>query len=273
MSKDLTSILKDWPSQSGVIRARKLLSPADGREFLQLRVDLGVIQMELDGRPDGERPHGYETMLAYLSHRAGPQQVPLELSESEKEEIVREMLQYYRRRISLIALADQAKIDDQSAEADACFARAVRDADHNLSMLDLLKTLSTDAEFAAEHEQYRPFILMHRTVCLAERELLEEDPDTAIEHIKAGSAAIESFAEEQTPDAGIPGAEEEEEEPERLDVQPFMMELERLEQQVRRDYKYPQTLREQLDAALAAEDYEAAARLRDAIARRESAAE
>ena len=29
-------------------------------------VDMGLLQMEVEGRPDGERPHGYETYFDYL---------------------------------------------------------------------------------------------------------------------------------------------------------------------------------------------------------------
>src|SRR6266567_990805 len=55
MSLDLNSILKDWPHENGSIKVRKVAG-LDGREKLQLRVDLGVLQMELTGRPDGRRP-------------------------------------------------------------------------------------------------------------------------------------------------------------------------------------------------------------------------
>src|SRR3989475_10739665 len=51
MSLDLNSILKDWPHENGTIKVRKITG-LDGREKLQLRVDLGVLQMEVTGRPD-----------------------------------------------------------------------------------------------------------------------------------------------------------------------------------------------------------------------------
>jgi len=57
MSLDLNTVLRDWPHENGKIKVRKILG-LDGREKLQLRIDLGVLQMELTGRPDGLRPHG-----------------------------------------------------------------------------------------------------------------------------------------------------------------------------------------------------------------------
>src|SRR5713101_1618474 len=64
MSLDLNTILKDWPHENRAIKVRKILG-LDGRQKLQLRIDLGVLQMELTGRPDGLRPHGCESILIY----------------------------------------------------------------------------------------------------------------------------------------------------------------------------------------------------------------
>src|SRR5262249_31582940 len=69
MSLDLNSLLKDWPHESGAIKVRKVPG-LDGREKLQLRIDLGLLQMEMDGRPDGQRPHNCESYLIYHQRRA-----------------------------------------------------------------------------------------------------------------------------------------------------------------------------------------------------------
>src|SRR5205823_11032847 len=69
MSLDLNTILKGWSHESGSIKVRKIAG-LDGREKLQLRVDLGVLQMEVAGRPDGRRPHGCESLLEYHQKRA-----------------------------------------------------------------------------------------------------------------------------------------------------------------------------------------------------------
>src|SRR5437588_9019687 len=69
MSLDLNTILKDWPHEAGAIKVRKVTG-LDGREKLQLRIDLGLLQMEMDGRPDGHRPHGCESLLVYHQRRA-----------------------------------------------------------------------------------------------------------------------------------------------------------------------------------------------------------
>src|SRR5439155_20333786 len=65
---DLTHLLRTWAHEPGRINARRITA-ADGRALLQVRVDLGVLQMEIDGRPDGVRPEGFESLLAQQRDR------------------------------------------------------------------------------------------------------------------------------------------------------------------------------------------------------------
>src|SRR6478752_911674 len=68
MSLDLNDLLRDWPHEPGQLKVRKIVG-TDGREKLQLRIDLGLIQMETSGRPDGQRPHDCESLLEYHRQR------------------------------------------------------------------------------------------------------------------------------------------------------------------------------------------------------------
>ena len=68
MSLDITRILSGWPFEPGQITARRVRGE-DGRDLIQLRLDLGLLQMEATGRPDGQRPHGYESLLEYHQDR------------------------------------------------------------------------------------------------------------------------------------------------------------------------------------------------------------
>ena len=60
VNQDIDFILEHWPYKPGVAQAR-LIQAADGRQLIQLRIDLGVLQLETTGRPDGARPHGHAT--------------------------------------------------------------------------------------------------------------------------------------------------------------------------------------------------------------------
>src|SRR5438874_12076840 len=120
MSLDLNDLLSDWPHEPGQIKVRKILG-SDGREKIQLRIDLGVIQMETMGRPDGQRPHGCESLLAFHKGRAKEREDLGEtytLTAEQCGELQQEGIQYYHRYISLLQMND--------------FAGVVRDTQRNL---------------------------------------------------------------------------------------------------------------------------------------------
>src|SRR2546421_12433743 len=62
---DIDAALRSWEYQPGKIQAR-LVEASDSRQVIQMRVDLGILQLERKGRPDGTRPHGLPTYFDYL---------------------------------------------------------------------------------------------------------------------------------------------------------------------------------------------------------------
>lgn len=240
---DLDRILRDWPFQPGVISARSIAA-RDGRDVLQMRIELGVIQMEVEGRPDGTRPGGAETLLDHLIQESVFHGDSFELTEEQCIEADREFLQYYHRRICWLALRE--------------FDRAVADADHTLALMDFVADHSSDEEWLIMHEQYRPFVLFHRTQAAALSELESGGPEAAIETINRGLETIREVFEQ------FDGEEEDFEEDE------MVGQLRELQGWLREHYDVRRTLAEQLSDAIAAEQYELAARLRDEINRRHS---
>ncbi len=127
MSLDLNTILKDWPHENGNVKVRKITG-LDGREKLQLRVDLGVLQMEVTGRPDGERPHNCESLLEYHQRRAARaagKGEDYELTPEECAELQQEGIQYYHRYLSLFQVNDFAGVvrDTSTLRAHDEYAR------------------------------------------------------------------------------------------------------------------------------------------------------
>ena len=60
---DIKSHLASWPyDPDDCVRITTL---ADGREVMQVRLPLGLEQYELEGRPDGQRPHDADSVLDY----------------------------------------------------------------------------------------------------------------------------------------------------------------------------------------------------------------
>ncbi len=238
--QDIDQILQTWAYHSGAISARKLRTDS-GREVVQMGIEMGVLQMEVGGRPDGRHPEGAETYLDYLIRQNDASAEPLALTDEQRAELDREFVQYYHRRICWLALRD--------------FGRAVADADHTLAMMDFAAAHSSDEQWTVGHEQYRPFVLFHRTQAAALAALEQAGADSAVEEINRGLDQLHSVfrhveAEEQ------------------FDVDEQVAQLLQLKEWLRAEYHVGQTLEEQLAEAVATEQYERAAQLRDQIARR-----
>ena len=100
-------------------RSARVVRAADGREVLQMRVEMGLLQLEIDGRPDGQRPGGADSYFDYLVKIAAKAGDHFELSPEQCTEADREFMQFYHRRVCWLALRE--------------FRRAAADADHTLA--------------------------------------------------------------------------------------------------------------------------------------------
>lgn len=240
---DIDRILQGWPFRPGEVLAR-VVKALDGRQVIQMRIDLGVLQLEMDGRPDGEHPSGNETYFDFLVSEVIREGERFQLSEEQCSEADREFFQYYHRRICWLALRE--------------FRRAAADADHSLAFMDFVQHHSPNEEWTASHEQYRPFVLFHRVQAGALAELEEHGPEAAIEEINRGLAKFRDlFARYELA--------------EQFESDELVARLIELKESVRTHYQVGRTLNEQLADAVAAEQYELAAELRDQLARRDSA--
>jgi hypothetical protein len=243
MSQDIDAALQGWEFKPGVVQAR-LVQARDGRQVIQMRVDLGLLQIETTERPDGARPHGFPTYFEYLRQQVRVARRGSEsfvLTEEQCLESDREFVQFYHRRICWLALRN--------------YPRAVADADHTLAFMDFVKAHSPAEEYTQAHEQYRGFVLFQRTQAAAARAVEKENAEEAIDEIRAGLEKMKTF---------FASFEAEEQMEEDLMVQ----KLREMEKSLRETHGINATLAEQLDEAVAKEDYETAARLRDAMRQR-----
>ena len=65
MTIDISELLEEWPYEGGQINVR-VIEGEDGEPKIQMRLDLGLLQMEVSGRPDSQRPHNCESLLEYF---------------------------------------------------------------------------------------------------------------------------------------------------------------------------------------------------------------
>jgi hypothetical protein len=181
MSLDLNTVLKDWPHENRAIKVRKIVG-LDGRQKLQLRIDLGVLQMEMTGRPDGNRPHGCESLLTYHQLRAVSTEErgeSYELTAEQCAELQQEGIQYYHRYLSLFQINE--------------FAGVVRDTQRNLDLFDFVAAHTDRDEVSWTLQQFRPYVLMMNTRAKASILLAQGKFQEAMTEIQRGRGAISDF--------------------------------------------------------------------------------
>lgn len=234
----LDRILAGWDFDPNQPSSRLVKHP-DGREVLQLRVDLGVLQMEIVGRPDGNRPYDCPTILDWMLRREQQIDGEFKLSVDECLEVDREFSQYYHRRICWIELKD--------------FGRAAADATHTLALMDACLRHAPDQGWAMLHEQHRPFVIFQRAQSLALQRVQQGgDPSAALEELNEGLKLIRDFYDTYE-------LEQEYEDDE------LVQRLIQVRESLREKFEIGQTLDEQLAEAVANENFELAALLRDRI--------
>jgi hypothetical protein len=257
-AKGLDEILIRWPLDKTTVTAR-IINGYDGQPQLQLRLDCGILQMFLDGRPDGLKPHKCQNLLEYIERQTNEETDretdPEENSKTWRRvwpELDREMTQFYHRRLGLLAVAKKAQEDRDTELARSCYRRAARDAEFTLHAMDFIRDNCDDEDHIENHERFRPFVLWHWTIAQTQQKILDKDFDEAIEQVKQGMGNITKVYE----DHGLTKW---------LKHDPSMAELRILEKEIRKLYGIKATLHEQLQHALSKEDYENAAKIRDQL--------
>lgn len=219
----------------------------DGKEKIQLRVDLGLLQMNAEGRPDGKRPFGYTSLYEYYqarlykhvaSHDGSDQAFVLKGEDCAKLQL--EALQYHHRYICLLQMED--------------YAAVIRDAERNLAVFDFVEKHAENEELAWSLRQFQPQLLMILTRARGAQAVQSEDYTLALRLVEEGLEQIRAFYRETS------GAEAAEHSGEVLSLTEWLGEI---------NEKRPLSRRERLEQALQdavkAEDYERAAKVRDEL--------
>jgi hypothetical protein len=242
VSQDITPIIAGWDFTPDEIQVRTIVGD-DGRERIQMRVDLGLLQMELSGRPDGQRPHGFESLLEYQESRqqqAAQGSQGFALDHDDCNELMREGLQYYHRYLAAFHLQK--------------YDLVARDTERNLRLFSFVVQHAARQREKIEFDQYRPYVTMMHARARAHTALASNDYRGAIAEIDEGVKRIREFLREyQRQDQESQCAE-----------LGFLLRWRREVEQERP--KNPvDRMEQQLELAVSLEDYEEAARLRDEI--------
>lgn len=245
MDFDISPILENWNFEAGAIVARRFIG-RDGHEKIQLRVDLGILQMNVNGRPDGRRFNGYDTVFDLYKAKlrkyaaAHDDDEGFALSAGACAKLQQEAIQYHQRYVCLLHLED--------------YDRVIRDTKRNLKVFEFVDKYADSDELAWSLNQFRPQLLHMQIRATGELRLRSRNHAEAIKLVEKGLARIKSFFESL-------------ERPDLVDQSDEIHSLQAWLDELRE--KRPLTEMERLERKMAAavecEDYEKAAEMRDAI--------
>jgi hypothetical protein len=161
------------------------IAGVDGTVKLQVRLDLGVLQMELSGRPDGQRPYGCESLLEYFEaelarhKRQNGTEVGFEVSIEQCMLLREEAMMYYHRYVGLFVLED--------------YAGVVRDTARNLRVLDFCGRFAAQDEDRVILEEHRPHLIVTQARGAASMLVAERRFDEAMGQVEEGLGKLRDF--------------------------------------------------------------------------------
>jgi len=243
-SHDLRRILAGWDYEAHQITVRKIAGD-DGAVKIQMRLPLGVLQMEVTGRPDGSRPHGFESLLEHHENRLADYQrrngtdLGFEVSPDDSQALRDESVMYYHRYLAEFVLEE--------------FETVERDTARNIRVLDLCRRYAREESDRLVLEQYRPYLVMMNTRAQAHSALRSGSLKTALARVNAGLTTIQNIYADNLDE----GEEAEE------STEASILESLRDEIIARLPADPVEKLERDLEKALREERYEDAAHLRD----------
>lgn len=247
MIRDLRSILEGWDYEPGKISVRKIIG-RDGREKIQTRIDLGVLQLEADGRPDGKRPYGCESVFDYHERRLREHiskygdDADFILSCEDCRELRHEAYLYYQRFLSQFVLEEYDSVD--------------RDTDRNLRLIDFCERYGASEQDREAMLSQRGYVLMMNVRAQVYDALEQDAYDSALRRVETGILELRELPIDE---------EEWDEQSTAHDTElTVLLQLRREVLSRMPDDAMPR-LQWELQAAIEREDYEGAAKLRDMI--------
>lgn len=232
MNVDITELLQGWPFEPGKINVR-LIEGEGGEQKVQVRLDLGVLQIELDGRPDGLRPLDHDSLLEYYEaklDRTLRGEAPLDESDpadlsDPADEADTDPADSPGEGDSEDRYDDGGFADETGPETEFAltpedcralreeavqyyhryvallvledFDRVIRDTTRNLRVLDICREYAQAEEDQTILEQFRPYITMMRARALASQALADNEPKAALHAIDEAIETLRGYFSHQ----------------------------------------------------------------------------
>lgn len=148
-SLDIREYLESWEYDPN--NNLRIVYGDDGREILQVRIPCGIQQFELEGRPDGKRPYGEESLLDYFEKQLeryvkdhGTDE-GFKISHNDFLSLYDEGNLYYYRYLLCFQLGE--------------FDRTIRDTERNMRLFRFVERYAEDPEDKISLSQYWPYII------------------------------------------------------------------------------------------------------------------
>lgn len=249
MKKDITYLLQAWTFDPEANVRR--IEGEDGIEKIQVRIDQGafqgILQLDLDGRPDGRRPYGnafaldhFREVLERHRHQHNADDKGFTLEPSDCKELFEEGARLYERYVFLLQLKD--------------YERVIRDTERNMNLFRFVNRYAAQEDDRLNLEKWWPYILRINATARVMIACGEEAYDRAL-------AIVEETRERIS---ACPAVEAEEFHAEMERSEEALNELQREVEELRPLSRMEQLQRLQVEA-VAREDFERAALLRDEL--------
>ena len=252
MNDDISKVLENWDYRLGRVDARRVKGEG-GVEKLQLRIDLGLLQMNAQFRPDGKRPFGHPTLLDHFlirleRHREkhGGEDDDFSINPDECAKLQQEAIQYHHRSICNFELEDYEAVE--------------RDTEHILELLDFVQDYAVEDEIGQSFQQFRPQTIMMQIRAVGTELIAENNYDDAIKEITGAIEELNQFYNEMGREELVDSS---------MEVHSLREWLKDVEKEAadKKPMTEGEKLQHKLNKAVEREDYEAAAKLRDQLSK------
>ena len=174
MKLDIEQILCKWPFEPGQLNVREVEAD-DGRRIIQVRVMLGLLQFETTGRPDGARPGGKDSLLAYVESERekftaeGGEKGDFRINGEQAAALREEAGMHHHRFVACMSLED--------------YSGVMVDTAHNLRIFDFCAAHAEAAQDREVLEQFRTQVIATQARACAAQAVRDGRAKVALEAI------------------------------------------------------------------------------------------